>query len=397
MASNINFTDIDENFPVAGQDNDSQGFRDNFSTIKTSLNNAKSEIETLQTNTAKTNEDNDFNNSLVSFAKFKANSYQTFDTIQFTTSGTIDWDDGHFQNVTVAGNATITLDSFPANSQYGHMRLSIRSNNSDTRTITFEAAQSGTLRLNPSWPESNATLVISSDTTPTIVDVYTTDSGATVFLEYVGKFNTASAGPDVIPFSTLTITNDLSVGGNTTIQGNLTVTGTLGQEIEGTIDDIANIGNVEITTLADGDFLSFSDADGAWVNTGTINATTVTLSDSGDENASKSIILADSATGTNGLETDDTLTYNPSTGTLTCTTIEANFQGDIFTNSGSVKAIDATTGKMSPQIFIIPEYTTAARDAGGIGVPRSLIYNSTDEAFQVYDPSDSSWKTITIT
>ena len=28
---------IDQTYPVAGQDNDSQGFRDNFSNIKTSL------------------------------------------------------------------------------------------------------------------------------------------------------------------------------------------------------------------------------------------------------------------------------------------------------------------------------------------------------------------------
>ena len=37
MASNIISTTINENFPIAGQDNDSQGFRDNFNVIKTSL------------------------------------------------------------------------------------------------------------------------------------------------------------------------------------------------------------------------------------------------------------------------------------------------------------------------------------------------------------------------
>ena len=34
MASNINSDAIDKDYPVAGQDNDSQGFRDNFNTIK---------------------------------------------------------------------------------------------------------------------------------------------------------------------------------------------------------------------------------------------------------------------------------------------------------------------------------------------------------------------------
>ena len=53
MASQISYTGIDGDFPVAGQDNDSQGFRDNFTTIKTGLQTAQSEISTLQTQYSK--------------------------------------------------------------------------------------------------------------------------------------------------------------------------------------------------------------------------------------------------------------------------------------------------------------------------------------------------------
>lgn len=48
MASNINTTNIDTAYPVAGQDNDSQGFRDNFTNINDNFTEAKSEIEDLQ-------------------------------------------------------------------------------------------------------------------------------------------------------------------------------------------------------------------------------------------------------------------------------------------------------------------------------------------------------------
>ena len=48
MASNIDNTSIDATYPIAGQDNDSQGFRNNFSTIKNNFTAAKSEIEALQ-------------------------------------------------------------------------------------------------------------------------------------------------------------------------------------------------------------------------------------------------------------------------------------------------------------------------------------------------------------
>lgn len=48
MASLINPVDIDEKFPIAGQDNPSQGFRDNFSVIQQNLQYAKDEITELQ-------------------------------------------------------------------------------------------------------------------------------------------------------------------------------------------------------------------------------------------------------------------------------------------------------------------------------------------------------------
>lgn len=50
MTSEINYGVIDNNFPVPGEDNDSQGFRDNFSAISAALAVAKTELTQLQTN-----------------------------------------------------------------------------------------------------------------------------------------------------------------------------------------------------------------------------------------------------------------------------------------------------------------------------------------------------------
>jgi hypothetical protein len=44
MASQINPNDIDGAYPVAGQDNNSQGFRDNFTNTKTNFTYAANEI-----------------------------------------------------------------------------------------------------------------------------------------------------------------------------------------------------------------------------------------------------------------------------------------------------------------------------------------------------------------
>ena len=46
--SQITPSNINGNFPVFGQDNSTQGFRDNFTNIKNNLAFAKQEIEELQ-------------------------------------------------------------------------------------------------------------------------------------------------------------------------------------------------------------------------------------------------------------------------------------------------------------------------------------------------------------
>jgi len=52
MTSLINPTNIDITYPIAGQDNDTQGFRTNFTNIKNNLTQAASEITALQANVA---------------------------------------------------------------------------------------------------------------------------------------------------------------------------------------------------------------------------------------------------------------------------------------------------------------------------------------------------------
>lgn len=50
--SAINPNTINITYPIAGQDNDTQGFRDNFSSIKNNFSVALAEISALQANSA---------------------------------------------------------------------------------------------------------------------------------------------------------------------------------------------------------------------------------------------------------------------------------------------------------------------------------------------------------
>ena len=47
MASLVNPSNINGNFPIAGQDNDSQGFRDNFTNIRNNFTFIKAEVELM--------------------------------------------------------------------------------------------------------------------------------------------------------------------------------------------------------------------------------------------------------------------------------------------------------------------------------------------------------------
>ena len=66
MASNIVPGNIDGDYPIAGQDNNSQGMRDNFTATKNNFTQAKTEIENLQSNKANLNATNDFSGNIIS-------------------------------------------------------------------------------------------------------------------------------------------------------------------------------------------------------------------------------------------------------------------------------------------------------------------------------------------
>lgn len=52
MASKIIPTNIDITYPIAGQDNDTKGFRDNFTNIRNNFSIAATEISAIQANVA---------------------------------------------------------------------------------------------------------------------------------------------------------------------------------------------------------------------------------------------------------------------------------------------------------------------------------------------------------
>ena len=185
--SQIISVDIDENFPVAGQDNDSQGFRDNFSVIKNSLATAKAEITELDELTAKKDRDNDFNENEIQRATF----IQTTEKVvsQATnTSMSVHWTYGSYQEITVAGDVSLTIGSWPEAGVLGRMRIAVFSDGKNDYTITWASTMGNDIMAAPGFENPFA---IASEVWPKIFDFWTTDGGDTVYGHYLGEFSPA--------------------------------------------------------------------------------------------------------------------------------------------------------------------------------------------------------------
>lgn len=147
MTSAINPNNIDGAYPVAGQDNNSQGFRDNFTNIKVNFQEAAAEITDLQNKAilkaALTGStlDNNMNDALLYAAKI-----QDFSASKVTVTATsgpiaINYASGHYQSISTSGSISLSFSNFPANGSYGYIKLQINITNV-AHTVTLPSAVS---------------------------------------------------------------------------------------------------------------------------------------------------------------------------------------------------------------------------------------------------------------
>lgn len=114
--SNITTNGINVQFPVQGQDNPSQGFRTNFSAIKSALDNAKTEITSLENNTAKTNTNNNFNGKKIENVLFN-NTNDLYKNKGEPTDQEISLDvkDAKVFKITCKSSTTVRFTNWPQN------------------------------------------------------------------------------------------------------------------------------------------------------------------------------------------------------------------------------------------------------------------------------------------
>ena len=197
MASLVNPSNINGNFPIAGQDNDSQGFRDNFTNIKNNFTFIKQEVEDLQAKSvlkaALTGStlDNNFLGSQLKNTQFKNYSETMYDW--GNTSGEIQLDLalGNVHRIYTDGDITLNavIKNWPSSLQYSRILLYITISNS-THTLTIPNTISTELANLFGLRKIGGDFVINFAEASTYVYEFSSiDSGTTVYVKELTRGN----------------------------------------------------------------------------------------------------------------------------------------------------------------------------------------------------------------
>jgi hypothetical protein len=224
MASRIVPTNIDGTFPVAGQDNSSQGFRDNFTNIKNNFTFARNEINDLQAKVVLTSAlegqtlSNDLAGTQLIRPQLKAWTQAILELPASTGTVIVDFTSGNFQKVETTGAISLTLANWPSSGSgglgYGTVRLWIKINNV-AHTVTLPS--SVTIAEDDITGYESSTRTITFDTTGDyIFDISSSDGGTNYFIQDLTR-NRSTIRSNVSVTGALTVTGNIGMTGNLTL------------------------------------------------------------------------------------------------------------------------------------------------------------------------------------
>jgi len=212
MASSINPNNIDGSYPVAGQDNNSQGFRDNFTNIKVNFQYAASEINDLESNAilkaalSGSTLDNNMGNNTIYAVNLNDVSYTKIAATGTSGTVTLNFAEAPYQTVALStGSVILAFTNWPSATadpnQYGILRVQITVTNL-AYTLTLPAAVS----LGTTGIQGYSGGVITFAATGTYVfDFSTFDGGITITVNDVTRAKNVLTNPLF-----LTVSEDLA-------------------------------------------------------------------------------------------------------------------------------------------------------------------------------------------
>ena len=188
--SSSNIASIDADYPRAGQDNDSQGFRDNFTKVKDELTNAHADLTALDTNTVKNNDaitnmqGNTINNVVITQGSQK---FYSGGVLSSAGVRPVSYEIATYHSYTInSTGVTLQLADWPTSGKYAEVLIELRGR-SQADTVTFDTENSGSIKVATGFAHP---ATIDDNIHPYIYRFWTIDGGQTVYGEYLGEFDT---------------------------------------------------------------------------------------------------------------------------------------------------------------------------------------------------------------
>ena len=436
MASNINPNNIDGSYPVAGQDNNSQGFRDNFTNIKVNFQDAAAEITDLQNKALLKAAldggtlDNNMNNNLIYAANIQ--DFSATAVALSATSGTIDinYAAGHYQSISTTGSVTLSFSNFPAAGFFGVVRIAINVTNV-AHTLTLPSAVSrglsGIQGISPGTSGVSNTITFGS-TGWYQFQFTSSDGGSTITLFDLNRaltnFTTADLTIDDLQATTVSATGNI-VGGNIATVGTANLSTILSTTISaagnvtggniltgGLISATGNITGGNITakirppagtvTLSPLQFTSGTNlttpAAGAFEYDGVVLYSTPQANQRGISPSQHFLILTTDYTGSD-VNTAQKVFNSPTNGQITLPANTTYFMEGLYyitraagTNSHTLSTLFALGGTLSSITYIAETTSTTGNTLGAV----SRIYGTTATGTVVTGASTSATENITV-
>ena len=182
MTSAINPNNIDGAYPIAGQPNNTQGMRDNFTATKTNFQYAADEITDLQSKVVVKSAltggtlNNNMNDNLIYAVKLNDVSYTYLQNTATAGTVTVDYSAGQFQYITTTGSVSLSFANWPVAGDAGSIYIAVNITNT-AYTLTLPAAVS----LGTTGVQGYSANVITFAATGTYqFRFFTADSGTTI-------------------------------------------------------------------------------------------------------------------------------------------------------------------------------------------------------------------------
>lgn len=376
MASNINPNNIDGSYPVAGQDNNSQGFRDNFTNIKQNFQYAEDELNDLQAKVLLKAAligqplDNNMNDNLIYAAHIRdfAAPRAAVTPAGSPLTATINYATSHYQTFSTTASTKLAFSNFPTTGNYGYVKVQINITNV-AHTITLPAAVSlgldGVQGISPGTPGVENTITFGS-TGYYELAFGSYDGGSTITLFDLSRGLTNFISAD-LEVDDVTATGFVSATGNV-VGGNVITSGFVSSAGNVIGDNFATSGRVTASGNVTGGNITTAGLVSATGNVTGINVNGYIRPTAGSTTAATAPIIFTSGSLVSGNTTAGSIEYD---GTVVYLSPTVGQRGAI---EASHFIITPTAGRVltqntSPQAV----FTTPAN--GTIALPASMTYD----------------------